>query len=193
MRVGAIVLAAGSASRAGVTKQLLPLHGKPLVQHAIDNVAASSVDTGVIVIGHDAAAVESAIDPGEFAIVINESYATGQASSLVAGVWALPEWCDAAIVVLGDQPGIDSTVIDRVIKAAQQTTARIIAPTWQGVRGNPVLFRASLFPEIGKLTGDTGARALFEQHPNDIETIDFDRPMPMDIDTLEDFRMVNSA
>ncbi|MCC6945476.1 MAG: nucleotidyltransferase family protein [Thermomicrobiales bacterium] len=190
MRVGAIILAAGSGSRAGVTKQLLELRGKPLLQHAIDNVAASSVDTGVVVLGHDAEAVDAAIDPGDFTVVVNEAYASGQASSLIAGVWALPEWCDAAVVVLGDQPGVDAPVIDQVIDAATRSEAKITIAAWQGVRGNPVLFRASLFPEISSLTGDTGARAIFQRYPDEIETVEFGRPMPLDVDTLEDYRVV---
>ncbi|MBX3070212.1 MAG: nucleotidyltransferase family protein [Thermomicrobiales bacterium] len=190
MRVGAIILAAGSGSRAGVTKQLLELRGKPLLQHAIDNVAASRVDTGVVVLGHDAEAVDAAIDPGDFTVVVNEGYASGQASSLIAGVWALPEWCDAAIVVLGDQPGVDAAVIDQVIDAATRSESKIVIATWQGVRGNPVLFQASLFPEIAQLTGDTGARALFQRYPDEIEAVEFGRPMPLDVDTLEDYRAV---
>lgn len=184
---GAIILAAGAARRAGVTKQLLLLDGNPLLQHVVDNVLGSSAADGVLVLGHEARAIREAVDPGRLSVVVNEDYAAGQASSLIAGLRALPEELHAAIVLLGDQPGVDSTVIDRVIARWRESGASIVASTWQGERGNPVLFSRSLFPEICQLSGDTGARAVFGNHSNDIEAVEFDRPMPIDIDTLDDY------
>lgn len=189
-QVGAVILAAGIARRAGVTKQLLDLNGKPLLQYVIDNVLASSADVVLVVLGHDAKAIEAAIETGEVEIVLNSDYATGQAGSLIAGLQALPARCDAAVVLLGDQPGVDAAAIDRVIAHWTENQAPIVVSVWQGQRGNPVLISRSLFAEIATLTGDTGARAIFARHADEIEAVEFDRPMPLDVDTLADYRVL---
>ncbi len=185
--VWAVILAAGTASRAGSTKQLFELDGKPLLQHVIDNAAASHTDGTILVIGHDAERVRASIDPGKAVVAFNERYATGQASSLIAGIDALPDVAEAAVILLGDQPGVDAAVIDRVIDAWPVSARPLVLPSWNGERGNPVLFARSLFPEIRRLEGDTGARAIFRKHQGDIELVEFDAPMPPDVDTAEDY------
>ncbi|MGD9712020.1 MAG: NTP transferase domain-containing protein [Thermomicrobiales bacterium] len=185
--VWAVILAAGTASRAGSTKQLLELQGKPLLQHVIDNARAANVDGVVLVLGHDAERVRVAIDPGHATVVINPHYASGQASSLIAGVTALPPVVDAAVVLLGDQPGVTNDDIDQVVDAWKAAEPPLAVPYWQGDRGNPVVFARSVFPEIQELTGDTGARAIFRKYEGSIVRVAFDRPMPPDVDTPADY------
>lgn len=185
--VWAVVLAAGIARRAGSTKQLFELDGQPLVQHAIDNAAASRVDGTILVLGHEADRVRASIDPGKAVVVVNERYATGQASSLIAGIDALPTEAEAAVILLGDQPGVGAATIDRVIEAWHSSEKYLVLPSWNGERGNPVLIARPLFPEIRQLEGDTGARAIFRKHAGDIEIVEFDVPMPPDVDTAEDY------
>ncbi len=192
--VTAIILAAGSASRAGVTKQLLPLDGKPLLQHAIDNAsAAREVKSSVIVLGHDAEQVEASINPRSAVVVRNNAYSAGQSTSLSAGIRAIPCCSDAVIVLLGDQPGIDCAVIDQVIEGWRKHDALLAIATWQGIRGNPVVIDRALFDEVHELRGDTGARALFRLHEDSIVSVAFDRPMPLDVDTQDDYRALTES
>jgi len=185
--VWAIILAAGTASRAGSTKQLLELDGKPLLQHVLDIAAVSRVDGTVLVLGHDAKRIRATVEVGNATVVINPAFASGQASSLIAGIDALPQHAGAAIVLLGDQPGIRAWTIDGVIDAWRESDKRIVVPVWRGERGNPVLFSQLVFGEIRELHGDTGARAIFRKHQGDIEFVAFDEPMPPDVDTPEDY------
>jgi molybdenum cofactor cytidylyltransferase len=191
--VTAIILAAGRSTRAGTTKQLLDLHGKPLVQHAIDAAVASGAEAVVVVLGHDAERVRAAISPGRAMIVVNPDFASGQASSLAAGIKAVPAESGAAIILLGDQPGITPDLVNRVIDAWSETGAPIVVPVYQGQRGNPVLLDRALFAELQSLRGDTGARAIFARRHNAIHLLPIDPPPPPDIDTPADYEAAKRA
>jgi len=187
-RVASVILAAGRATRAGVTKQLLQLAGKPLLQHVLDNAAASRVDDIVIVLGHDQENIRRLVDTGSGRVAVNPAFESGQGSSLAAGIEALDESVDAAIILLGDQPGIRAEIIDAVIAAYVGRGASIVIPTYLGQRGNPVLFDRSLFQELQTIAGDTGARLLLGKRQAGIQTVPFDFAPPPDIDTMDDYQ-----
>ena len=90
-------------------------------------------------------------------------------------------------MLLGDQPGVSSEIINTVVRVWRERTAPIVIPVWNGERGNPVIFARSIFPEIRALHGDTGARAIFKTHESDIAVVEFDLTMPPDVDTPEDY------
>ena len=111
----------------------------------------------------------------------------GQGSSIVCGVSALAPGVRAALIALGDQPALPPEVIPRLLETFTQTGKAIVAPLYRGVQGNPVLFAASVFPELRSLTGDRGARSVVEKDPSRVALVPFDLPMPADLDTLEDY------
>src|SRR4029077_8604145 len=117
----------------------------------------------------------------------NPAYASGMASSLKAGLSALPPDIDGVLVCLGDMPRIEPAVLDRLIAAFNPLEGRAICvPVWQGKRGNPVLWAKTFFPEMGSLAGDVGARHLIGQYAELVAEV----PMPddgvlLDIDTPE--------
>ena len=117
MKVAGLVLAAGAGTRFGAeTKQLAPLRGKPLLQHAVE--AMNAVLPCVVVLGHDVAAIRAQVDFGPAETVVCEDWARGQGFSLRRGVAALP-WADAVVITLGDQPFITSAVIEAAILASR--------------------------------------------------------------------------
>jgi CTP:molybdopterin cytidylyltransferase MocA len=107
--ISALVLGAGEGKRFGGTKQLEIVRGKPLIQHAVDAASGAGVGEIVVVLGHDALAVRDALDlPEGGRFVLNERYSQGQSTSLAAGLRALDPSSEAAVVLLADQPGIES-------------------------------------------------------------------------------------
>ena len=190
--VAAILLAAGSASRfraagGGASKLVAILGGKPLVRHAAEAALGSKARPIVVVTGHERDAVEAALDGLALRLAHNSDYALGLASSLKAGIAALPASAQGALVLLGDMPGVTPTLIDRLIAAFEaHPGALAAAPTSQGRRGNPVLLSRALFEAIAELEGDEGARKLLAnagaaqvievEAPGDGATLDVDTP-----------------
>jgi molybdenum cofactor cytidylyltransferase len=189
LRIGAVILAAGSSSRMGETKQLLKLeNGTALVAQALDCVRAARIDEIVLVLGHEAEKVRAAIGSRELKIVVNERYTEGMSTSLALGLASLGERIAAAFVVLGDQPFIQSATLNLLIDRYEQTHAPIVLPTHNGARGNPVLLDRSIFAEVVALTGDVGARAIFGNHTNEILKVPVDDPgILLDFDNREDW------
>ena len=181
-----VVLAAGTSSRFGRTKQLAELQGKPLVQHAID--AAAAVDEVVVVLGHDAERVREALDlPENARVVVNPDFERGQASSLAAGLAAADPASDAAVVLLADQPGIAASHVRALADAFRARGSRIVRLRFRDGPG-PALLSREVWDDAVSLTGDTGARALIAVHPEWVEEVDVDADAPPDVDTPDDYR-----
>jgi molybdenum cofactor cytidylyltransferase len=164
--ISGIVLAAGSGARFGGTKQLAELRGKPLVRYAIDTLASAGVDEIVVVTGHDADAVEGAIPlPPQGRFVRNPDHVTGQASSLAAGIHALADDSEAAVVLLADQPGVTDAEVRALVDAFDRSRSRIVRIAYTNGPG-PTLLSREVYAEAGRLQGDTGARTMIASHPD---------------------------
>ncbi len=189
-----IILAAGSSTRMGRAKQLLPLENRPLLQHVVDTAAASCLDEIILVLGHRAAEIATAIDlPAAVRIVVNAAYAQGQSTSLQAGLRAASPHAGAAAVLLGDQPGVTAQLIDLVATAFAESAAYVARPVYAGVGGHrvpghPVFLARRIWPDIDKLQGDHGARELLTAHPEWLCEVLVQGTAPRDIDTWEDYR-----
>lgn len=189
--ISGIVLAAGTSSRFGRTKQLIELGGKPLVQHAVD--AAADLDEVVVVLGHDAERVRAALAlPANARAIVNASFQDGQASSLAAGLAAADAESEAAVVLLADQPGITREQVRLLVEAFRERGARIVRLRFRDGPGPALLARAA-WQEAGALSGDTGARALIAAHRGWVEEVPIDADAPPDVDSSEDLdRLFNS-
>lgn len=187
--VAGILLAAGSSSRLGQPKQLLDFNGRPLIRHIAEQALASRLASLTVVVGHRAGEVAAALDGLDLTLVENPLYAQGQSTSLKAGILALSRDRAAAMVLLVDQPFVDTHLIDRLIGLYEESGALIVAPRFAGRRGNPVLFDRSLLPEILTVLGDTGAREVIARHRERLATLELadDRPF-LDIDTWDDYQ-----
>ncbi|MDB5655342.1 MAG: 4-diphosphocytidyl-2C-methyl-D-erythritol kinase [Tardiphaga sp.] len=164
--VAAIILAAGRSTRMGGPNKLLAeLNGKPLVRIVAEQAVASKAISVTVVTGHQAAEVEKALAGLKVKFVRNPDFAAGLASSVKAGIAALPADADGAVVCLGDMPLIDARLIDRLIEAFAPERGNLIAvPVHEGRRGNPVLWSRRFFGELMTLDGDIGARHLIMKH-----------------------------
>jgi molybdenum cofactor cytidylyltransferase len=111
------------------------------------------------VVGHERVAVEKALADLPVHLVHNPDFAQGLGTSLRAGIAEVPADADGAIVCLGDMPQVDASLIDRVIAAFDPDRgALIVMPTFEGKRGNPVLWSRRFFPDLMAIEGDVGAR-----------------------------------
>jgi molybdenum cofactor cytidylyltransferase len=182
--ISGIVLAAGTGSRFGGTKQLAELDGMPLVLHAVAALREGGVDEIVVVTGHDADAVEAVL-PAEVSAVRNTSFRDGQATSLAAAIHALDERSEAAVVLMADQPGIVGSDVRALIETFRTTRARIARLRFTDGPG-PALLSREIYADAGHLHGDAGARVLMASHPGWVEEAAIDRPVPRDIDTRDD-------
>ncbi|MCS7051685.1 MAG: nucleotidyltransferase family protein, partial [Thermomicrobium sp.] len=167
VRVAGIVLAAGFSRRLGQPKQLVPICGKPALQHVLDAARKSRLSPLVLVVGSHLAPRLHELDTAGFALVINERAAEGQSTSLQAGLAATAEQVDAALFLLGDQPFVEATVIDRLIECFERTKGRIVRPRYVDGPGNPILIAKPLFAELYQVTGDVGARPVIAAHADE--------------------------
>ena len=186
-----VVLAGGMSSRLGRPKQLLELDGRPLLQHAVDAAAGAGLGEVVVVLGHGAAEVESALTlpPGARA-VLNPRYRDGQSSSLKAGLAATGPGSEAAVVLLGDQPGVTVDAVRAVVSAFEERRAPILRARYSAGWGHPVLLARSIWPDAERLEGDVGARALMFAHADLLEEVPVQGARPEDVDTWADFERV---
>jgi molybdenum cofactor cytidylyltransferase len=183
--ISAIVLAAGSATRFGTTKQLARVRGSTLVQHAVD-AAAAVADEVIVVLGHDADAVETSLSLPETARAVrNPRHAEGQSTSLAAGIAACAPGSEAAVVLLGDQPGIRTDHVGTLVTVFHDTGAQVLRLRFRDAPG-PALLARSVWPELAELTGDVGARALFDREPERVRWVAVDEDAPTDVDVPDD-------
>ena len=186
--IAAIVLAAGASSRFGEQKLLMPLEGKAIIRRTVESVLASQVQQVVVVLGREAVAVRDALAGLAVRCVVNPSYQNGMSTSLHVGVMELPPGTKATLVVLGDQPGVTPAILDRLITMYHQSGKPIAVPVYaEGTRGNPVLFDASVFPELLAISGDQGAREVIARAPDRVAAVTFPFPMPRDVDSRVDY------
>jgi molybdenum cofactor cytidylyltransferase len=190
-RVGAIILAGGSSARMGRAKQLLPLGDSTVLEQTIANVRGAEVNEIVLVLGASAETIRRQLPLSLLEglnIVVNRDYREGMSSSLRAGISALDQRSEAALIILGDQPFIRSQTMDQVIRAYRREQAQIVIPSFHGTRGNPVLLDRSVFPEVMALEGDIGSRAIFGNHLEGIAKVDVeDEGILLDIDDPDDY------
>ena len=184
--VAALVLAAGRGTRMGGPNKLLAeLNGKPLVRIVAEHALKSKASSVTVVTGHQAAEVEKALKGLNVTFVYNPDFPDGIASSVKAGIAAVPRDADGAVICLGDMPLIDAKMIDRLIDAFAPDRGHLIAvPVSDGRRGNPVLWSRRFFPELMTLDGDVGARELILKHAEVVADVAVDgRGAFLDIDT----------
>lgn len=193
-RVAAVILAAGGASRFGAPKQLLPWHGGTLLSQVADTALASGADPVIVVLGHQADACRAALGDRPVKLVTNPAWQQGQSTSLRAGLDALPNNIAAAVFPLADQPGITSATIDALIARHRATLAPVVWPEYDGQRGNPVLFDRAVFPQLSRLSGDTGGRAVLQAYAAQVERVPVSDPgILFDIDTPDDYTKAKDA
>jgi len=187
-RIAALVLAAGQSRRMGaINKMLADTEGAPMIAHTLAAVASSAAAPVVVVTGHEPEGVSAALKDHDVTYAHNPDYADGLSTSLRVGLDALPDDVEGVVICLGDMPAVEAAHIDKLIAAFDAEEGRAICvPTFQGKRGNPVLWAASFFQEMRDVAGDVGARHLIGQHAEIVcEVAVDDDAVLLDLDTPE--------
>ncbi|MEP6760530.1 MAG: nucleotidyltransferase family protein [Sporichthyaceae bacterium] len=179
--VAGLVLAAGEGRRFGAPKALVELDGERLVDRAVRVLREGGCDPVYVVSG----AVNVDV-PGATAVV-NGQWQTGMASSLRAGLEALPDAADAVVISLVDQPGIGADVVGRLVRRLDEGHQLVVA-TYDGNPRNPVGVARPLWPAVcAAAVDDEGARAFIRGHPDLVDAVECaDIGDPTDIDTPAD-------
>jgi molybdenum cofactor cytidylyltransferase len=187
-RVAAVVLAAGRSTRMGGPNKLLAeIARRPLVRIAAEAAVASRADPVIVVAGHQRDEIAKAVGDLPVRVVDNPDFAQGLGTSLKAGIAAVPEQSDAAIVCLGDMPRVDAALMNRLIEAFDPERGALIAvPTFEGKRGNPVLWSRRFFPDLMAIEGDVGARHIIGRYGEGVVEVPVEGEAAFaDVDTPE--------
>jgi molybdenum cofactor cytidylyltransferase len=179
----AIVLTAGKSERMGKPKALLSFRGKTFLEHILDVIARSSIESTVVVLGHHRDVIEK--NTTLHHSVFNPDYAQGMITSFQAGIRALPP-NSGAVLFLVDHPVVDVATIELLIRHHRPGT--IVLPTYHGQRGHPVLFSAEVLQEVLALSPSRGANVVVRKDPARVVEVAVNAPgILMDIDTPEQF------
>lgn len=188
-----IILAAGAARRMNQAKMLLPFGETTILETIIEKVKEINPEHLCIVTGHYHNQMVAKIQDDQIRFMYNEQWEEGMSGSIKKGLAYLvgenPE-LELVLIMVADQPFITSSLLLEMIALQSTTKKGIVAASYAGVAGTPVLFQSKHFSNLEKLTGDKGARSILQQYQDDLMTIDF--PLgEIDIDTEEDFHKLS--
>lgn len=189
--IAGVILAAGKSSRYGQPKQLLDYHGKPFVRMVAETALKAGLFPVAVVTGANEEMVGTAVDDLPVTIVHNPDWESGQSTSIRAGLLHSMK-TGGAIFLLADQPQVSVEVLRALVERHSQDFPAVLAPYVFDQRANPVLFDRVTFPDLLKLQGDTGGRAIFSKFsPRYLNW--YDKKLLLDVDTPEDYeKLVNS-
>jgi molybdenum cofactor cytidylyltransferase len=190
MNIGIIILAAGSSSRMGTSKQLLPVDGEALLHRAVRASFQSNAQFVIVVLGANLDEHRHSIRDLNVEVVENSEWEKGLGSSIKTGLRHLktshPK-ADAIVLVVCDQPALSSKHLDHLIEVYQKSKKAIVASYYAGAPGVPALIDKTLFPELMKIEDSYGAKKVIQQHLDQAELVDFDEGA-IDIDTPEEYQ-----
>jgi molybdenum cofactor cytidylyltransferase len=183
-----LVLAAGGAERLGQAKQLLPYGGAPLLGHVLQTARSCPFDQLLCVVGGASAEVRRWVDLREAEVVENDNYREGCSSSIAAALEHVDERCDVLVLMLGDQPGVGVANVEALLDG--RGDASLAACAYRDGRGHPLAFSRPMFGELAGLHGDKGVWKLMDRHAGELVEVEMDGPIPLDVDTWDDYRRV---
>ena len=187
--IAGLLLAAGRSARFGGDKLLAPLHGRALLTWSAAAIAPA-VDALYVVLPPDDAARMAALDGIPCMVVPHAGRDAGLASSIRAGIAALPADAEAVVIALGDQPFVATEVVRRLRERWRAGGAAAVVPAYRDGQGHPVLFDRTLFPRLSVLEGDGGARPLLDALGGAMALLPVDARRPVDVDTPEALRAI---
>lgn len=183
-----IVLAAGSSTRMGTQKLLLPYREGTMIGTVVKQVLSSNVDQVMVVLGADHQEIRKALKGNPVEFCHNREHTRGMLSSVMCGIRSLPEDANAALVFLGDQPEISPEVTNAVIEAYNEDIKGIVIPVHHHRRGHPLLVDLKYRREIDRLDLEKGLRSLMHLFPEDVLEVEVEEPgILVDIDTRDDY------
>lgn len=185
MKTAIVILAAGSSSRMGQPKQLLPYRGKPLLRHAVEQALGAACGPVVVVLGSNPTAFEVVLEGLPVEVCVNPRWEEGMGTSIHAGVCAAGD-AEAVILTLADQPLLTSAIYSRLWELHLQSSKPVVASSYAGTVGVPVLFHKSRFPALLGLAAGQGCKGLILSAGEDAQLVDCPEA-ETDVDTVRDY------
>ncbi|MEA2198177.1 MAG: hypothetical protein QOJ25_2228 [Solirubrobacteraceae bacterium] len=183
--IAGLVLAAGEGRRFGGGKQLAELDGRPLLEHALEASERAGLEHRFVVLGAGADRIEATVEKHGHEVVLCPDWDEGMAASLRAGVKAArAAGASAILITLGDQPRVTTAAIKRIL-AARDSAGKAVRASYAGKPGHPTLLEDSLFDTLLALSGDEGARGVFDPAFTKLVPCD-DVADPTDVDVADD-------
>lgn len=186
MKLAILILAAGTSSRMGKIKQVLPYKETSILGKVIENTLASEANDVYVVLGANASIIKEEIKEYSVKYIINKNYNLGLSASIVCGIKELSNY-DAVLICLADQPKIDTVYFNRMISLFKKNKEKIITSRYTNFNGVPAIFPKYFYTELLKIEGDKGAKKLLNSKLNFIKSMNFSEKL-MDIDTPEDYQ-----
>ena len=186
--VTGLVLGAGGSRRLGRPKQLLPYRDTTLLGHAVGVARACPFDQLVVALGGAADDVREQVDLSGAEIVVNDAYGAGCSSSIAAALGTIDPRCEVLVLMLGDMPGVTVATVEALI--AGRGDSPLAVCRYDDGRGHPFAFGREVFGELAHLHGDKGVWRLLDQRAGEVVEIPRPGPIPLDVDTPEDYEAV---
>ena len=186
--VTGLVLGAGGSKRLGRPKQLLPYGDGTLLGHVVGTARECAFDQTIVAIGGASDEVRAGVDLDGVEVVTNEDYGEGCSSSIAAALAAVDPRSDVLVLMLGDQPGVTAETVAELL--AGRGEAPLAVCQYDDGKGHPLAFARSVFPALADLHGDKGVWRLLDQRSAEVAEVPIAGPIPLDVDTPEDYRAV---
>lgn len=185
--IAIIILAAGASTRMGEPKQLLPWGETTLLGHAIQKALKSSTKKVFVVLGAYFEQIEASIKKQPVTILQNKEWRAGMGSSIALGTKQVQEdGFDGALIMLADQPQVDSIFLNELIAKSQRKQQPIVATAHKNTVGVPAIFDKDYFNELSKLIGKKGASSIINHNLSKTTIVHAAKPI-IDIDTKEEY------
>jgi molybdenum cofactor cytidylyltransferase len=186
-----LVLGAGGSKRLGRPKQLLDYGDGTLLGHVVGVARSAGFDQLIVAIGGAAGEVRDQVDLGGVEVVVNDAYGEGCSSSIAAALGAVDPRAEVLVLMLGDQPGVSTETVAALL--AGRGDAPLAVCRYDDGRGHPIAFARSVFADLANLHGDKGVWRLLDERADDVAEVAVAGPIPLDVDTPEDYKAVLDA
>lgn len=186
--ISALILAAGSSSRMGQPKALLPLQDKPAILHCLTPLLHGSVHEIIVILGGGNEPAAAHLKDMSVKIMYNTIPNSDMAKSVRLGLQAMAPQCGAALICLVDHPVVQPQTIKQIVNAALEQPEKIIIPTYEGRRGHPTLFPRQLLQETYQ---GLHLQAIIQRHPERVVLLPVtDEGVVLEMDTPEEYQAI---
>ncbi len=186
-----LILAAGQSRRMGRPKQLLPIHGKPMLRRICQEAILAKLGPVTCVLGAFYPQILASIADLPLQIAENQDWKAGMSTSIKKGMESIlqtyPEQVEAVLILVGDQPELRAQSLQALFQIYQEEKTSIVASQYGETLGVPALFEKALFPQLLSLEGAAGARKIIRNNLSCLSPYIFPQGAH-DLDTPEDYQ-----